>query len=123
MACGESMKFAGLGGACGLRGKRGGAIPGAEAGEEPLEDELVAAADPGLDPQALEDHEWLPNEGTVPLPPPPPGPLAPPLKFAATAAAAAAANAIATAELFCASFASPTEKNGGEVVLFYQNAQ
>ncbi len=38
------------GGGRGLGGKRGGAMPGAEAGEEPFEEELVAAADAGLEP-------------------------------------------------------------------------
>lgn len=81
-------------------------MPGADAGEEPFEEELVAAADAGFEPppQAFGSHPWW-LIGAVP-----PGPPDAPLKFAATAAAAAAANAMATAELFCASFTSPTRQ-------------
>ena len=52
------MKFVdeGTGAPGGLRGKRGGAIPGAEAGEDPFDEELVAAAEPGFDPQAFGGH-------------------------------------------------------------------
>lgn len=100
MACGESMKLAGAPDWVeegGFREKRGGAMPGAEAGEEPLEEELVAAAEAEFEPEAL---GWLP---THPIWCGPPGVPVP--KLAATAAAAAAAKAMAaTAELFCTSF-------------------
>lgn len=77
-------------------GKRGGAMPGAEAGEEPFDEELVAATDAGFEPQPLSSQQPEPVD---------------PVKLAAIAAAAAAAKAIEKADLFWEPFALSTTKN------------